>query len=105
MKEIWSLTQRYTEEGDFSSYKRDGSLISGWWMLRLLSFFASKGMRMPVAGSPAIAFQNFTMFGIGLDVLAIWYALTTLYLLRQVRPFEEALATRYGVDITSARSL
>lgn len=96
MKEVWYLTQRYTQADSAWVYKRDGSLIGGWWLLHLVGFFAGVGVRPPGAGAPFSAFHNYSLALIGLEVLGIWYAIVTVYLLQQVRPFERELVARFA---------
>lgn len=98
MKDIWSLTQRYRQPEAGAGYQPDNSLIGGWWILRLLTIYASRGFKAPVDGATMDQFQDYTLFLLFMDVLHIWYALATVYLLKKIHPFERALAARCAND-------
>lgn len=98
MKEIWYLTQRYAQPDDAIRYQPDGSLIGGWWALRLVTIFVGRAVRLPSEGS---SMDNFLLFGallMGVELLCIWYAGATLYLLKKMEPFERQLAARFADD-------
>ncbi|GAB3298209.1 hypothetical protein GCM10027511_13320 [Hymenobacter humi] len=99
MKDIWYLTQRYSQSNDYHDYERSDNVIGGWWALRIFTIFASRGLSAPTQGTTTIAqIQEYMVFLLCMDVLHIWYALATVYLLKKFRPFEQRLAARFAND-------
>lgn len=98
MRDIWHLTQRYERPAGTEGYERDHTLIGGWWALRLLTIYASRGFKAPVGGETIERIQNYVLFLIGMDVLHIWCALATIYLLKKLHLFEQGLAARVADD-------
>jgi Domain of unknown function (DUF4328) len=96
MKDLWVLTQRYAQPDEAIRYERDNGLIGGWWLLRIFALVASRGMRAPAAGDTMNQILTYVQFTMGMQVLYIWYAVATIYLLRKFRPFEQQLAARFA---------
>jgi len=94
MKDLWVLTQRYAQPDESIRYERDNSLIGGWWLLRIFTIFASRGIRSPAEGGTMDQIFTFVQLTMGMNVLYIWYAVATIYLLRRFRAFEEQFAAR-----------
>lgn len=98
MKDIWKLTQQYAQPGEAARYERDHGLIGGWWALRIFIILASRGFRAPVEGATMAQVFTYVQLTMGMNVLYIWYAVTTVYLLKKLRPFEQQLAARFADD-------
>lgn len=96
MKDIWHLTQRYAQPDEAPRYERDHGLIGGWWALRIFTIFASRGFRAPIEGDTMAQIFTYVQFTMGMNVLYIWYAVATIYLLKKFRLFEQQLADRYA---------
>ena len=95
MKDLWYLTQRYAQPDDAIRYERDHSLIGGWWALRLFTFFAGRGLIEPGFNATIVQYQHYSLLSLGMDVLHIWYAVSTVYLLKKMGLFERQLAARF----------
>ena len=98
MKDIWYLTQRYAQPDDAPRFERDRNLIGGWWGLRLFTFFAGRGIRAPSDGATMDQIQNYVLSTMCMNIMHIWCAVTVIYLLRKIRPFEQQLAVRFTDD-------
>ncbi|WP_210520901.1 DUF4328 domain-containing protein [Hymenobacter terricola] len=98
MKDIWNLTQRYAQPDGAPRFQRDQSLVGGWWGLRLFTIFASRGAYAPTSGATMAQIFSYVEFVMGMDVLYIWYAVTTIYMLKKLRGFEQQLAARFADD-------
>ena len=96
MKDLWVLTQRYAQPDEAIRYERDNSLIGGWWILRIFTILASRGIRAPAAGDTMDQIFTYVQLMMGMNALYIWYAVGTIYLLRKFRPFEQQLAARFA---------
>lgn len=96
MKDLWVLTQRYAQPDEAIRYERDNSLIGGWWLLRIFTILASRGIRAPVDGDTMDQILTYVQLTMGMNVLYIGYAVATIYLLRKFRPFEQQLAACYA---------
>jgi hypothetical protein len=97
MKDIWYLTQRYSHSDEGSAIQLDNGFIGGWWALRIIIIFVSRGMSFPSGGTME-QLQHYVVFSGAMDALSIWYALTVINLLKKLGRFEEALAAHFGND-------
>ncbi|MDQ2793256.1 MAG: DUF4328 domain-containing protein [Bacteroidota bacterium] len=104
LKDLWVLTQRYAQPDEAIRYERDNSLIGGWWVLRLVTIFIGRGIRTPVDGDTMDQILTYVQLTMGMNVLYIWYAVATIYLLRRFRPFEQRLAARFANGIPASVS-
>ena len=95
LKDLWILTQRYAQPDEAPRYERDNGLIGGWWALRIFTIFASRGIRAPADGDTMAQIFTYVQLTMGINLLYIWYAVATIYLLRRFRTFEEQLAARF----------
>ena len=67
--------------------------------MRIFTIFASRGLSTPTQATTTIAkIQEYMVFLLCMDVLHIWYALATVYLLKKFWPFEQRLAARFAND-------
>ncbi|WP_162910622.1 DUF4328 domain-containing protein [Hymenobacter oligotrophus] len=99
LKEVWYRTQRYALHHGQGAPAQDHSLLTGWWILRIVLFVFGRLVSRAGGSDPTVEqLLDATTTLLMLDVLNLAYAVLTIVLLQRFRNFEDGLAARYAPD-------